>query len=194
MLIRPGLLSDSEKLCALTIQVWLHTYATEGISSTISNYVLSEFTVEHFQALLTNTTSSVFVAEINEMLVGYAVVSFDRACPEPTPAKAELATLYVQEPFIGKGVGSSLLTQAETWAKARVGSPLWLTVNSRNDRAIRFYQQRGYTKVGITYFKLGSVKHENLVLANQDVASPQIQKNIPGNYALSPSAQHESPH
>lgn len=164
MLIRPGLLSDAENICALTIQVWLHTYATEGISSTISRYVLSEFTVEHFETLLSDTSTNVFVAEIDQMLVGYAVVSFDRTCPEPTQSKAELATLYVQAPFLSKGVGTSLLMQTEAWTKERGAGPLWLTVNAKNQRAIGFYQQRGYTKIGVSFFKLGLEKHENLVL------------------------------
>lgn len=167
MLIRPGVLSDAENICALTLQVWLHTYATEGISSTISRYVLSEFTVEHFESLLSDTSVSVFVAEIDQMLIGYAVVKFDRTCPEPTQSKTELATLYIQAPFLGKGIGTSLLMQAEAWAKERGGSPLWLTVNSKNRRAIGFYQQRGYTKIGVSFFKLGLEKHENLVLVGK---------------------------
>jgi hypothetical protein len=45
MLIRQGQHRDAVNLSALAIQVWLHTYATEGISSLISHYVLSEFTL-----------------------------------------------------------------------------------------------------------------------------------------------------
>jgi diamine N-acetyltransferase len=168
MLIRSGLLSDAENLTALTMQVWLQTYATEGISSTISRYVLSQFTVAHFQALLLARSSAVFVAEEGKNLIGYAVVSVGTPCPEPTSATVELATLYIQAPFAGKGVGSSLLRQAESWARQEKNSSVWLIVNSKNARAIAFYTKHKYHKLGITYFALGDEKHENLILVSQD--------------------------
>lgn len=84
MLIRHGERRDAENLSALAIQVWLHTYATEGISPLISRYVLSEFTPEKFEALLSNDSSTVLVAESNENLVGYATVSVGKSCPVPT--------------------------------------------------------------------------------------------------------------
>ncbi len=70
MHIRPGQPEDAENLAALAIQVWLHTYATEGISSTISSYVLSEFTPKRFVALLSEPTSALFVAESQDNLLG----------------------------------------------------------------------------------------------------------------------------
>lgn len=68
--IRIGLRTDAENLAALAIQVWLHTYATDGISSIISHYVLSEFTSEMFLALLRSTSATVLVAETNTNLIG----------------------------------------------------------------------------------------------------------------------------
>jgi diamine N-acetyltransferase len=168
MLLRPGLLGDAENLAALAIQVWLQTYATDGISSTISRYVLSEFSVDRFQALLSAKSSQVFVAEVGESLVGYAVVSVETLCPEPTSARVELSTLYIQEPFARNGFGSSLLRQAESWAKQHANSSVWLTVNSKNVRAITFYAKHNYRKLGVTYFTLGHQRHENVVLAGQD--------------------------
>jgi diamine N-acetyltransferase len=168
MLLRPGRPGDAENLAALAIQVWLQTYATEGISSAISRYVLSEFTANRFQALLSAQSSQLFVAEVGESLVGYAVVSLGSSCPELTNARAELSTLYVQEPFSGRGVGSSLLRQAECWARQNANSSIWLTVNSRNSRAIAFYAKHEYLKLGVTYFTLGHERHENLVLVGQD--------------------------
>ena len=168
MLVRLGQHGDAENLSALAIQVWLHTYATEGISSTISAYVLSEFSPKRFGELLSEASSVVLVAEVGKNLVGYATVTANTTCPVSTSAKVELATLYVQEHFIGKGVGSSLLEQAEQWAMQRPSSSIWLTVNSKNSRAIAFYTKHGYTKLGVTYFKLGNKSHENLVLVGRN--------------------------
>jgi GNAT superfamily N-acetyltransferase len=167
MHIRPATVLDVDNLAALAMQVWLHTYAWDGISSTISKYVLSEFCPQRFATLLLEPSTAVFVAEREHNLVGYATVTVGTACPQATHAKAELATLYVQEPFIGKGVGVALLFQAEQWAQLRTGTSLWLTVNSRNSRAIAFYAKHGYTRLGTTYFELGEARHENLVLVGR---------------------------
>ena len=166
--IRQGLRADAENLAALAIQVWLHTYATAGITPTISRYVLSEFTPERFEALLTNASATVLVGEANTNLIGYAVLNFGASCPESRNSEAELATLYVQEHFIGKGVGSALLESAEALAIQRTANPLWLTVNAKNSHAIAFYVRRGYTSLGVTYFKLGNESHKNLVLIGRD--------------------------
>ncbi len=168
MLIRQGERRDAENLSALAIQVWLHTYATEGVSSVVSRYVLSEFSAEKFAVVFAENTATFLVAEIDENLVGYAKITAATKCPVATSSKVELATLYVQEHFVGKGVGSALLSYAEQWAKRRANSTIWLTVNSKNGRAIEFYTKHGYAKLGITYFELGDGKYENLVLGGRD--------------------------
>lgn len=48
--IRSGRPGDARRLAVLATQVWLHTYATDGVTDEISAYVLSEFTVERFLA------------------------------------------------------------------------------------------------------------------------------------------------
>ena len=161
--IRIGLRTDAENLAALAIQVWLHTYATDGISSIISHYVLSEFTSERFLALLTSTSATVLVAKTNTNLIGYALVDPGVPCPASPSFTVQLATLYVQEHFAGKGVGAALLAVAEALAAEHSNKPLWLNANATNNRAIAFYAKHGYTKVGVAQFRLGERDHENHV-------------------------------
>jgi ribosomal protein S18 acetylase RimI-like enzyme len=168
MQIRPATVEDSENLSALAIQVWLHTYATQGVSSLVSNFVLSEFSTKKFESALTDDATNIFVAERDQFIVAYAKLVIGTQCPAPTCAKVELATLYVQAPFQGKEVARALLSRSEQWAKQCHNTSLWLTTNSLNSRAIAFYAKHGYTKIGITYFELGDAKHENLVLCRED--------------------------
>ncbi len=168
-LIRAGTADDAQRLSALAMQVWLHTYATQGVSSTIAGYVQSEFSTERFQSLLFEQSSRVLVAELNNHLIGYAVVKFDSPCPEPCSARAELSTLYVQAPFAGQGLGASLLKAAESCAMQLASCALWLTVNAQNTRAMAFYAKHGYAKIGITQFRLGDADHDNWVLLGQNV-------------------------
>jgi diamine N-acetyltransferase len=166
--IRVARPSDVDRLSVLAVQVWLHTYATDGINCEIAQYVLSELTVEKFLARLRDPEISIFVAEHGEFLVGFSVVTFGTLCPSGSRSNVELQTLYVQEHFVGRGIGRSLLQATECQARERSAAPLWLTVNAKNARAIAFYARQGYNKVGTTYFALGEGRHENHVLVGGD--------------------------
>ena len=166
--IRAAQPSDVNRLAVLASQVWLHTYATDGITDEIAQYVLSELTVERFAASLGEPETCLLVAECSESLVGFAAVKFGALCTTGSGAAVELQRLYVQEHFVGHGIGRSLLQAAEAKAREQSGSRLWLTVNAKNTRAIAFYARQGYAKVGTTYFALGQSRHENHVLVRGD--------------------------
>ncbi len=163
--IRSGRPEDDRLLSVLATQVWLHTYATEGIDETIARYVLSELTAEKYRRLLGDPATRVLVAERGGSLVGFCVVKFGVKCPATgARSAAELQTLYVQEHFIGQGIGARLLDSAEATSREQAEPALWLAVYARNRRAIDFYAHRGYTRVGTSYFILGDERHENHVL------------------------------
>ena len=166
--IRVGQSEDASRLAVLATQVWLHTYATDGITRDIEEYVLREFTPEKFSALLNDPASHVIVAEQRENLVGLAVVKFGVPCPAGNNSAAELQTLYVQEHFVGHGIGKSILQTAEAKVRQHLNTALWLTVNAQNTGAMAFYAHQGYAKVGTTFFVLGAGRHENHVLIGRD--------------------------
>ena len=70
--IRRGQHKDASALAALATQVWLQTYATEGVTPDIAGYVLSEVTPARYLAVLDTPASHLFVAEQGQGLVGIA--------------------------------------------------------------------------------------------------------------------------
>ena len=178
--LRAASSADAQNLASLATQVFLHTYATEGISRVISGHVMEMFTPERFSALIADPMATVWVVERHAHLIGFAVVMLNTPCPDEPRSTAELATLYVQEHFIGKGVGSALLARATAFAAERTSAPLWLTVNAANAPAIAFYARRGLRKIGVAWFQLGDAKHENLVLISALASLPaaaQVSSN-----------------
>lgn len=162
--IRTGLPGDAGRLAVLASQVWLHTYATEGVSEDIAQHVLSELTVEKFASALHAPQTCVLVAESGGNLVGFAALRFGASCPTGSSAVAELQTLYVQAHFLGRGIGKSLLQAAQARAREQADAPLWLTFHAKNARAMSFYARQGYCKLGTMHFVLGQGRHENHVL------------------------------
>jgi ribosomal protein S18 acetylase RimI-like enzyme len=166
--IRGAQASDASCLAVLATQVWLHTYATAGISPEIANYTLTQLTPEKYLSVLDDASSHLLVAECGGNLIGFTVVKFGEQCPASSKSCAELQTLYVQEHFVGQGVGRMLLQAAEAKAYSQARTPLWLTVNVSNANAIAFYSCQSYTKVGTANFVLGESQHENHVLIGRD--------------------------
>lgn len=163
--IRTAVAADAHALAALSVQVWLATYATEGVNDLLARYVLGEFTPPRFAALADAAGSALLVAEADAHLVGYALVRFGTRQPLVPTCDTELGTLYVQEAFTGAGVGPALLQAARAAARERTGSDaLWLSVNARNRRACRFYERQGFVIKGKAWFVLGEDRHENNVL------------------------------
>jgi ribosomal protein S18 acetylase RimI-like enzyme len=106
------------------------------------------------------------VAEVAANLAGYIVVRFNSYHAD---IPIEIETLYVQDSFAGRGIGSSLLTRARELAMDRTGDrAIWLIVNSQNEKAISFYRSRGMTQDGVAYFELGGIQHENKVMVTRD--------------------------
>jgi ribosomal protein S18 acetylase RimI-like enzyme len=160
---------DAPCLAVLATQVWLHTYATDGIGEDIAHHVLSELGVDKYAALLGDPRTSVLVAEIAQRLVGMAVVRAAAPCPAGAPSTMELQTLYVQAHFVGRSIGTRLLQAVEGQAQATARCAPWLTVHAHNARALAFYARHGYVRVGTDWFVLGTQRHENHVLVGPGI-------------------------
>lgn len=163
MLVRESNEQDFLNLSALAIQVWLHTYATDGVRDAISGFVLSEFTPEVFRRIHESERQHILVAIRDGHLVGFVTVVLDSRCGVGGIEGFEVKTLYVQEHFHGMGIGTTLLDEVSR----RYGESFWLTTWIKNTPAIGFYEAYGLTRVGIAYFHLEGEAHENVVLARR---------------------------
>lgn len=163
-LVRRAQPDDAPRLAVLAAQVWMHTYATQGVSSVIADYVLAELTPQAFLAQLSKPAITILVAERDAHFLGFAVIQSDMACTSAPTATVELATLYVQAHCMGQGIGSRLLHDARALAATHSSGGLWLTVNAQNVAAIDFYIHHDFQRVGTADFVLGGVAHQNLVL------------------------------
>jgi GNAT superfamily N-acetyltransferase len=163
--IRMGAHADAACLAALGTQVWLHTYARSGIRPALARYVQEHLSPAAYQHQLDRSDAFTLVAEVDEHLVAYAMSELGRACLAPSPASTHLDKLYVQEHFVGTGIGSALLAAVRAETLRRAGSPaLWVTVNSQNQQARAFYTRRGFTDIGLSNFDLYGEQHENRIL------------------------------
>jgi diamine N-acetyltransferase len=164
--LRDAVADDALCLSVLAMQVFLDTYATQGIRPAIAREVLSGYSQAAFSQLLDDPQTRLICAERVGHLVGFAQVTFCAThALAPCGAQAQLSRLYVQEPFTAQGVGTLLLSQAERAARAAGATVLWLKAWVHNHRAVQYYGRRGYQDHGPTLFTFEGESHENRVFA-----------------------------
>ncbi|MBC3934770.1 GNAT family N-acetyltransferase [Undibacterium sp. CY7W] len=167
--LRSAVPGDANRLAVLAAQVWTHTYCKQGINQDIAAYVLNSLTPAAFLVMLQQPQLRLTVAEQDGFLLAYALIDTE-SCASLSDAEraqptygVELATLYVQAHAAGQGIGSTLLHHAEQLAASQQAR-LWLKVNAQNDRAIRFYEQHAYQRLGDWYFELGEGRYLNYLM------------------------------
>ena len=92
-----------------------------------------------------------------EKAVGYLAMDDDRACgiigafrDENNSLSANVVSMWVAPAHRRTGVGSSLVTAIQTWARSRGVRALRLMVTSNNRTAIEFYERMGFSMTGKT--------------------------------------------
>ncbi len=164
--LRAALPEDALCLSVLAMQVFLDTYATQGIRPAIAREVLACCSQPVFHEAIADATTRIVVAEHSGHMIGFAQVRLGASHELAPPGiQAELLRLYVQEPFTGANVGTRLLERAEYLAASAGASVLWLAPWVHNHRAMAFYSRRGYHDYGLTYFAFEGESHENRVFA-----------------------------
>ena len=162
IMIRPATAEDALCIGVLGMQVFLDTYATEGIRNAIANEALQAFSPQAITRLLAEPGIALLVAECNHHLVGFAQVKLNTGHAMIEAADvAELQRLYIQERFTGLGMGYRLLQAAEQRAALEGASLLWATVWDGNERALAFYPRRGYALLGAPSYTFQGETHGN---------------------------------
>jgi len=166
--IRKAYLTDKESVAVLKQQVWISTYATEGISEEFANYVLSEFSVENISKTLSDKDKQVLVATFEGNIIGCIEISFNPEIPhQSVQGYPEIAVLYVFERFCGKGIGLRLLEESFKMIGNMGLTKTWLTVYHENHRAIDFYIKHHFTQIGEMDFILNGKRHKNLIILRE---------------------------
>ena len=92
---------------------------------------------------LTNTRT--LVAELNDKVIGYLGMSVNYPW-ERSACFVRVQSLVVSEKYRQKGIGKSLMSAAESWAKELNAETIALNCGNRSERepAHKFYQSLGF--------------------------------------------------
>ncbi|MET0933804.1 MAG: GNAT family N-acetyltransferase [Mycetocola sp.] len=136
----------------------------------IAEYIATHLTAERFSEYLADPGRILTVAEDETGLCGYTMLLTGETGDEDVSAalgirpSIELSKVYVLPGSHGRGVAAPLMQATLDAARSTGAEGIWLGVNQRNPRALRFYEKSGFTIVGEKTFALGPELHHDFVM------------------------------
>ncbi|MCC5968678.1 MAG: GNAT family N-acetyltransferase [Pararhodobacter sp.] len=155
---------DAGVLSVLATQVWLDTYAVDGISPAFARHLLKEYSTAAFRRMLETEGTDILVCSSGAFVLGYARVLTNPSLLDPAFGTAELATLYIQSCHKRRGIGGLLLRSAQKLVSDAGHQKIYLTVHHANRSAISFYTAHRFRTIAHTTFHFEGVAAPNLVL------------------------------
>jgi GNAT superfamily N-acetyltransferase len=169
--VRAGTSADAGLLAELGARTFRDTFAADNTPEDMASYLAEAFSPEKQSAELAHASTCFLVAEVGGVAVGYATLKAGEppACVT-LPRSIELARIYAEKSWLGRGVGAALLRACLDEAAKRGYGAVWLGVWERNVRARAFYRSWGFVEVGTQVFQLGRDRQNDVVM--QRAAGP----------------------
>ena len=102
----------------------------------------------YFEDMIKNEI--VFVAEVEEVVVGYLAGSICEQISYITETFAELDNMCINEEYRRFGIGTLLINELKKYCKEINIQNIKVTASAKNSRAIQFYMKNGFEDYNIT--------------------------------------------
>lgn len=148
--IRSATIADASELGQVHVEAWRWAY--RGVMpDDLLDSLRAESRAKGWEAMLGGESDdrsyAAWVAEADGEIVGFASSSDARDGDVPERS-VELQSIYLLEPYLGKGIGHALLEHVERqWRTAGYETAV-LWVLESNDRSRTFYERHGWETDG----------------------------------------------
>ncbi|MBE8728290.1 GNAT family N-acetyltransferase [Flavobacterium hungaricum] len=163
--IKKATIDDLIKLQAIGRQTFSETFAEVNSDENMAKYLEESFAAAKLTQELNNHSSYFYLAELDEIVIGYLKLNTGEAQTEKQDLNAlEIERIYVAKEFHGKKAAQALYAQAEQKARELKASYMWLGVWEENFRAVSFYTKNGFVQFDTHIFKLGNDEQTDLLM------------------------------
>ena len=157
--------ADAELLSALAARTFSETFGHLYPAPDLAGFLRESYAVERQRAILSHPDYAVWLFEHDGSAVGHVAAG---PCglphPEVAPGDGEIKRLYLLRGHQGGGHGSALMDAAMAWLLRDGPRTLWVGVWSENSGAQRFYERRGFRRVGEYLFPVGACRDLEFIL------------------------------
>jgi GNAT superfamily N-acetyltransferase len=164
--IRRGTRDDAGMLAEMAARIFHDTFAAENSPEDMRAYMDEAFAVSRQAEEIDDPRSTFLLAFVDDEPAGYAKLYAGETPSEVAGERpVELARLYADHRWHGRGVGGALMQACFDEARRAGYATMWLGVWERNFRAIAFYQKVGFVECGSHPFQLGSDLQTDLLMS-----------------------------
>jgi ribosomal protein S18 acetylase RimI-like enzyme len=163
IVIREATEYDIDSLSLLARSTFIEAY--DDLSPEESAVYVSEFfSRTKIQGLIRSPDSRILVADEGS-LIGYILLE---SCKAPvsisTQCQIECVRLFVEKGAQGRNWGSKLLDEGLRISLEAGYDVIWLKVWDKNEHAIRFYQKKGFRRLGEASYADGGMKDRVIIM------------------------------
>jgi len=165
--------TDLETLRAFALETYDDTFRSMNRPEVMDAYLAEAFHPERVAAELANPASEFWFLFVGEELAGYLKVNDAPAQSDLNDSRSlEVERIYVRRAHKGRGLGRTLIQHAESLARGRGKSTLWLGVWEKNLDAIAFYERLGFRQTGRHGYRMGDEVQSDLIMSRPVPAGP----------------------
>ncbi|MGA3283368.1 MAG: GNAT family N-acetyltransferase [Verrucomicrobiota bacterium] len=149
MIVRTAKATDAPKIAHIHVETWRTAYRGQ-IPDTVLDALDVERRTAFWRERLTQARGSVFVAEDDNIVVGFCDLIPSRDKNADARAVAEIAAIYILPQHWRKGAGRALCDSALAAARGQNYKVVTLWVLASNGGARCFYEAMGFSLDGAT--------------------------------------------
>jgi ribosomal protein S18 acetylase RimI-like enzyme len=163
-MIRLAVQDDAPMLARLAERTFREAFAADNSAAQLDLHCERSYGPRQQLREIEDPNLVTLLAEGDGDLVGFAQLR-QRAPTHGVPGiAAELARLYVAQPWHGQGIAQGLMAYVLEAALASGAAQLWLGVWERNGRAQAFYRKFGFRECGEHIFMVGTDPQRDLIM------------------------------
>jgi len=159
---------DAALLAEIGARAFYEAYHLQNDPADMAAYLADSFSPAKQAAELAESGSTFLIAEQEGVPVGFVRL---HDCPAPefvnSSRPLELVRIYTLRPWIGQGIGGLMMQSCIDLAVSRGYDAIWLSVWTKNPRAVAFYRRWGYEIAGTARFKLGTDIQEDYIMVRR---------------------------
>jgi len=172
--VRRATTADTALLSRIGAHLFAQTFGEQNTADDMREYLAGAFGESMQARELADPDMRTWIAEdADGAAVGYAQLRF-RSNPPVAGVEnpVELARIYSDARWHGRGVGPALLNACVAAARDSGAAHLWLAVWQRNPRGIAFYEKHGFRIAGEQEFQLGRDTQRDWVMVRSLLTAP----------------------
>lgn len=158
-------ITDLNEIQRVAQKAFYDTFHAHNTEESMKEYLETAFSNNKLTEEINNPDSYFYLIQENEQAIGYLKLNFNRAQTEiKNDNCVEIERIYVLKEYHGKNIGKILLDKSIEIAKLENKEFIWLGVEDRNYRAVKFYQKNGFIEFDKHIFKFGEELQTDIMM------------------------------